>query len=124
MFLDDSATVFSIRNRNLWMNTSTTQKIEIMQAFLAGCTIQSSAAADPMVTWQDVSGEPTWNWLAYNYRIKPRLWRRWVVEWLSRPGRTEHTVFADSEAAKEFHCKLLSKGRTARKFIVEEKVSD
>lgn len=106
------------------MNTSTTQKIEIMQAFLAGRTIQMSAVSNLDSKWLDVRHEPSWNWWANNYRIKPEPWRRWVVEWLSDVGRAEHMTFDNDEAAKEFHCKLLSKGRTARKFIVEEKVSD
>jgi hypothetical protein len=47
---------------------NTKEKIAVMQAFLDGKKIQWTGGGSE---WSDFDGEPIWNWLQYDYRIKP-----------------------------------------------------
>lgn len=52
---------------------TTQEKIEIMQAFFEGKEVEYANKGSKY--WNDLSFkiEPTWNWEANNYRIKPKL---------------------------------------------------
>lgn len=50
---------------------TTQQKIEIMQAYERGEDIQEADLGED--NWEDVGiREPSWNWVMYSYRIKPK----------------------------------------------------
>lgn len=60
------------------MNTE--EKIEVMQAWVDGETIQVKDCLD--VEWRD--SDPGWNWVDYDYRVKPRPFE--MVAWVDDNG--------------------------------------
>lgn len=57
------------------------EKVAVMQACLAGATIQSKVLTPGVVTWNDCAG-PNFNWVVYDYRVKPQPPRDiWVNEY-------------------------------------------
>lgn len=55
------------------MNTK--EKIEIMQAYVEGKTVQNKKRCSPEANWKDYTScnEPYWNWGEFDYRIKPEV---------------------------------------------------
>jgi hypothetical protein len=49
--------------------TTTAGKIAVMQGYADGKEVQCMLLGETQ-DWDDVKG-PSWNWLQYNYRIKP-----------------------------------------------------
>jgi len=47
------------------------EKAEVMFGFAAGKNIQAAARFKTPEFWEDNSN-PTWDWVTYNYRFKPR----------------------------------------------------
>ena len=56
------------------VHMDTKSKIQIMQAWIDGKTIQRNHGD----WWLDMSDEPSWDWYLYTYRIKPEP-REWMV---------------------------------------------
>ena len=57
----------------------TKEKIEVMQAWLDGKTIEIAHPRDDI--WHEVAGEPNWNWGYNNYRIKPEEVIKPSIDW-------------------------------------------
>lgn len=70
------------------------EKIEVMQAFVAGQPIEARALGSPVV-WYNCE-TPNWNWLDSDYRVKPQPRRVWVNYW---PGSDAISVHATKEDA-------------------------
>lgn len=47
------------------------EKIEVMQAFADGKTIQIAHKDDDYAIWTDCTAEPIWNWNHCDFRVKP-----------------------------------------------------
>lgn len=70
---------------------TTTEKIEIMQAFIEGKEIEVRERWTG--EWRDAT-TPTWNWLANDYRIKPKelsMTNRQLAEWLAK-GNEQYVI--------------------------------
>jgi len=71
---------------------TTKEKIEVMQAFLDGKDVQRKDIQRKLSLngdgWSDFTGEPIWNWLEFDYRIKPtpkyRPYSKVNGDWLGR----------------------------------------
>lgn len=80
------------------MNTK--HKIEVMQAFLDGKTIQMTDKS--LDIWEDFLAEPYWNWEANDYRIKPAEPKKVkLLAWMARDTghilyRHENIVLGDA----------------------------
>lgn len=66
---------------------TTAEKIAVMQAYLDGKQIQFNNNNE----WKDwtIPLEPTWNWVDYDFRIKPeekpkRMTSRQLAEWIGK----------------------------------------
>lgn len=82
------------------MNTK--EKIEIMQAWLDGKTIEFKKGHKPWATLSMAActeDEPTWYWGEYEYRIKPEPFECWIA--LSNDGYAE--IITDKRRLKSFN---------------------
>jgi len=76
---------------------TTEQKIEVMLGFVEGRTIQRKDRDCPDGRWNTLSTEPTWDWLSYEFRVKPEARVIWVNEYESEPD----VVHDSKELAEE-----------------------
>lgn len=73
---------------------TTEEKIAVMQACVDGKTIQICPSGRS--NWSDTKIPPQWNWVDFNYRVKPEPREWWVVPnaWLfaSRDIAEAHSI--------------------------------
>ena len=61
---------------------TTREKMEIMQAYLDGKAIQMKFSNSPdEEPWHDCDSEPVWDWLVWDYRIRPH--EKFTPEWFA-----------------------------------------
>lgn len=82
----------------------------VMREAQRGKTIQVRSTVSS--AWCD-TGQPNWNWAAYEYRVKPVPREFWVVEWATR------LQAFDCKQSAEEACKQLA-GKSGRVFHVRE----
>lgn len=76
-------------------NMTTEEKIAVMQAYVDGKKIQAKTfGAD---NWMDCIVEPSWNWVVYDYRVKPEAkyrpykdYREMVEDFCERFSESSH----------------------------------
>jgi hypothetical protein len=84
---------------------TTKEKIEVMQAFLDGKDVQRKDIQRKLSLngdgWSDFTDEPMWNWLEFNYRIKPeyRPYNKVSGDWLGRFIRTKYYAKSATQIA-------------------------
>lgn len=62
---------------------TTKEKMEVMQAFMDGKLIQRTHRDEDRGRWSTLGTEPVWDWLMYDFRVKPELRTIWVNEYAS-----------------------------------------
>lgn len=81
------------------MCNDTQRKIEVMQAHLAGKTIQvRNVGANK---WEDCVGGPHWNWATREYRVKPEPMVRYGVTHKDGSWYTSYPDFIPAMKAAE-----------------------
>ena len=61
-------------------------RAEVMIAFAEGKTIQSMRFANNVIEWIDIQ-EPVWDWIRFDYRIKPAEPKQVTLEaWIDSQG--------------------------------------
>ncbi len=68
----------------------TKQIIEVMQAYVDGAEIEIVFDTERFDSGFDIAKDPTWNWDAVEYRIKPKPREFWIYRlgddvWLNEP---------------------------------------
>lgn len=111
------------------MNTK--QKIEVMQAWLDGETIQISSNEHGTGIWYDISSNPSdpgWDWKLFNYRIKPKEVKKPSINWDQmkiKPGESDQyrekiiNLIMDDSSAMSFQSL-----KQYRKALLEAFVND
>lgn len=97
------------------MNT-TKEKMEVMQAFLDGKTIQTIPRVSPTGTeWRVIAVgeglEPAWNWFASDYRVKPEPRVIWVNEYASEQAVVHDSKEMAEEDAADYAVRVAVKYR-------------
>lgn len=100
---------------------TTKQQIKVMQKYLDGEIIQRSEISSIVETWADTN--PTWNWLRYNYRVKPKkvemLYEWWYKMSIDPSFSISTYLKTESKAYDSYHHGLY--GKTGRYFNPETK---
>lgn len=60
---------------------TTKEKMKVMQAFLDGELIQRQHVDYTESLWHTLGTEPVWDWLSYDFRVKPEPRVIWVNEY-------------------------------------------
>jgi len=60
------------------MATTLAEKIAVMQAAERGEEIEMKFNSEERESWQKLD-DPLWNWVEFNYRVKPKPQKFWVV---------------------------------------------